>query len=232
MTSEDLRHRVRDAGRETSTSTRRRTPRPRHASSRRAAFLRSVLHRIRGRVTLERLMEQGLELGDHVLVADPILIDPSFPWLVAIGDRSTLGPGVEVLAHDAAMQPHLGYTKLARTVIGRDVYIGARTIVLPGVTIGDESIIGAGSIVREDVPPRSLAVGSPAVVIGPVEEYLQRRRTELAGAQIFPAQGYTTATGVTDARRRQMQEAARRGPIFIEAAQGLERTFSRPEQDN
>ncbi len=49
--------------------------------------------------------------------------------------------------------------------IGNDVFIGARSIILKGVTIGDRSIIGAGSVVTRDVPPDSVAVGNPAIVI-------------------------------------------------------------------
>jgi maltose O-acetyltransferase len=50
-------------------------------------------------------------------------------------------------------------------VIGDNVWIGARVIVLGGVTIGDDSCIGAGSLVIDDVPPRTLAAGVPARVI-------------------------------------------------------------------
>lgn len=50
-------------------------------------------------------------------------------------------------------------------VIGNNVWIGARSIILPGVTLGDGAIIGAGAVVTRDVPPRSVAAGNPARVI-------------------------------------------------------------------
>ncbi len=50
-------------------------------------------------------------------------------------------------------------------VIGDEVWLGARVIVLPGATIGSQSVIGAGSVVSGDVPPRSLAAGVPCKVI-------------------------------------------------------------------
>jgi maltose O-acetyltransferase len=50
----------------------------------------------------------------------------------------------------------------APIVIGNNVWLGARTIVLPGVTIGHDSVIGAGSVVTRDVPPRTLSAGVPA----------------------------------------------------------------------
>lgn len=49
--------------------------------------------------------------------------------------------------------------------IGNDVWIGAHTIILPGVTIGDGAVIGAGSVVTKDIPPYSIAVGNPAKII-------------------------------------------------------------------
>lgn len=49
--------------------------------------------------------------------------------------------------------------------IGNDVWIGGRAIVLPGVTVGDGSVVGAGSVVTKDVPPLSLVAGNPAVVM-------------------------------------------------------------------
>jgi acetyltransferase-like isoleucine patch superfamily enzyme len=54
----------------------------------------------------------------------------------------------------------------ADVIIGRDVWLGARVIVLAGVTIGDGCVIGAGSVVTRSLPPNSIAVGAPARVVG------------------------------------------------------------------
>lgn len=53
----------------------------------------------------------------------------------------------------------------ARVVLGRNVWLGANVTVLPGVTIGDDAVVGAGSVVTRDVPPRTVVVGSPARVV-------------------------------------------------------------------
>lgn len=55
-------------------------------------------------------------------------------------------------------------------VIGNNVWLGANVTVLPGVTIGDDAVVGAGSIVTKDVPARTLAVGSPARVVRSIED--------------------------------------------------------------
>ena len=59
--------------------------------------------------------------------------------------------------------------------VGNDVWIGAHVCVLPGVTIGDGAVIGAGSVVTRDVPPGVLAVGNPCRVVRPITEADRRR---------------------------------------------------------
>lgn len=58
----------------------------------------------------------------------------------------------------------------APIVIGNDVFIGARSIILKGVTIGDAAIIGAGSVVTKDVPAGAIAAGNPAKIVRTVTE--------------------------------------------------------------
>ena len=89
---------------------------------------------------------------------------------IVLGEDALLGPEVyitaanyEIAAGTAIMtQPR----KEADVVIGRDVWLGARVIVLAGVTIGDGCVVGAGSVVTRSLPPNSIAVGSPARVVG------------------------------------------------------------------
>lgn len=85
--------------------------------------------------------------------------DKTFPRGVHVGECSYLAFDVALLTHDTTRRMYLD------TYVGRHCFIGARSIILPGVRIGDESIVGAGSVVTKDVPPRSLAVGNPAAVI-------------------------------------------------------------------
>ena len=70
--------------------------------------------------------------------------------------------------------PDLEWT--APIIIGNDVYIGVRTLIMPGVRIGNRVVIGAGSIVTRDIPDNSVAVGVPARVIKSVDAYLQQMK--------------------------------------------------------
>lgn len=88
---------------------------------------------------------------------------------VTIGDRTQIGPGVQILAADHPRDPKDRETGLefGRPVhIGRNVWIGAGAIILPGVTIGDHALIGAGSVVTRSVPAGATAMGNPARVRG------------------------------------------------------------------
>lgn len=89
---------------------------------------------------------------------------------IVIGDDVLLAPEVFLTASNYGTvagrlvmeQPK----READVVIGNDVWLGARVVVLPGVTVGDGAIVGAGSVVTKDVPPNAIAVGMPARVVG------------------------------------------------------------------
>ena len=70
--------------------------------------------------------------------------------------------------------PDLEWT--APIMVGNDVYIGIRAMILPGVTIGNRCIIGAGSVVTKDIPDNSVAAGVPARVIKSTDEYLENMK--------------------------------------------------------
>ncbi|WP_137125297.1 sugar O-acetyltransferase [Roseomonas sp. HF4] len=84
---------------------------------------------------------------------------------ISIGEGTQVGPGVQILAADhprdaAERAKGLEFGRPVR--IGRNVWIGAAAIILPGITVGDDAVIGAGSIVTHDVPAGRIAVGYPA----------------------------------------------------------------------
>lgn len=84
---------------------------------------------------------------------------------VAIGDGTQIGPAVQIYAADHPRDParRREGLELGRPIrIGRNVWIGGAAIILPGVTIGDDAIIGAGSVVTRDVPSGATALGNPA----------------------------------------------------------------------
>lgn len=104
----------------------------------------------------------------------------SEPWMISIGNNVHITSEVLFITHDGGTLilrdevPDLEWS--APIKIGNDVYIGVRTIILPGVTIGNKCIIGAGSIVSKSIPDNSVAAGIPARVIKSTDEYLEQMK--------------------------------------------------------
>ncbi len=87
---------------------------------------------------------------------------------VTIGDGTQIGPNVQILTadHPREAEARRAGLECGKTVsIGRNVWIGGGAIILPGVTIGDDAIIGAGSVVTRDVPAGATVAGNPARLI-------------------------------------------------------------------
>jgi len=89
---------------------------------------------------------------------------------VVIGENTLVGAGAMIIDNDFHVLTEQGWSSSlppehARPIsIGREVFVGARAIILKGVTIGDRAIIGAGAVVTKDVPAGALAAGNPAQI--------------------------------------------------------------------
>jgi acetyltransferase-like isoleucine patch superfamily enzyme len=97
--------------------------------------------------------------------------------LIKIGDNVTLAADCMILTHDGAKRvlgPEFrGYGKPGPVIIHDNCFIGARAIVLPGVTVGPNSIVGAGAVVTKSVPPGRVVAGTPAIEIKTLDQYKQ-----------------------------------------------------------
>ena len=93
---------------------------------------------------------------------------------IYIGDSTLLGPNVVIATAGHPILPELrekGYQYNIPVRIGKNCWLGAGVVVLPGVTIGDNSVIGAGSIVTKDIPANVVAYGNPCRVIREISEH-------------------------------------------------------------
>jgi len=177
-----------------------------------AKFMRRVRSRLSGMPDLELLAEAGVQLGKGVTVERGAKLDPGHPWLISIGDGSTIAPEVYIIAHDASVRQPMGWTKLQRVTIGADVFVGLRAIIMPGVTIGDGAIIGAGAVVTRDVPAGAVVGGNPAVVIAQRDDVIARREAGMAGRPTYEYEGWTVRGGITEQRKAQMRDELADGP--------------------
>lgn len=114
---------------------------------------------------------ERIQIGAHAHIGERC-----FLWAgdstgrIRIGEYALFGPEVFLTASNYGVEPGEPIMHQAKLesdiVIGRDVWLGARVIVVAGVEIGDGSVVGAGSVVTRSIPPGSIAVGSPARVVG------------------------------------------------------------------
>lgn len=99
-------------------------------------------------------------------------IDTLIPQFVEIGDNFISAPGSLITAHDASTFLFSGKYRVEKVKIGNNVFLGANSVVLPGVTIGDNVIVGAGAIVTKNLESNGVYVGNPAKFICSIDEYL------------------------------------------------------------
>lgn len=108
---------------------------------------------------------KNVYMGNHVYANfNLVLVDDA---VIEIGDNVMIGPNVVLCTGTHPVSPRLRakeaqYNKLVK--VGSGVWIGANTMVMPGVTIGENSIIGAGSVVTKDIPANVIAFGNPCKV--------------------------------------------------------------------
>lgn len=132
----------------------------------------SLLHKIRG-VKIHNVR--------HVRILANCVIDTMYPELVELEEYSGISRGCVILTHwqtTEFLQARIGGPFFGKVHIGRGAVLGVNVIVLPGVTIGEGSIIGAGSVVTKDVPPYSIAVGNPARVVKTIDEFIKGKSAD------------------------------------------------------
>lgn len=113
---------------------------------------------VRGRIELLRRL-YGMDIHPTVEISLSAKFDRRNPRGVHIGPHTYVALEAMVLSHDRTRGVY------ADTIIERNCFLGARCLILPGVRIGEGSIVGAGSVVTQDVPPRSIVVGNPAEIL-------------------------------------------------------------------
>lgn len=117
---------------------------------------RAKLHRMR-----------GVNIGENVYVGYDVVFDRIHPELITIGDYAEIGDRCILSAHSrGSLTTRQAYPRsMAPIIIGRGVSVNPGCIITQGVEIGENSIIGVGSVVNRDISPNSLALGYPARVV-------------------------------------------------------------------
>ena len=134
--------------------------------------------------SIEDAKAAGMNVGKNVSFIDI----PNFgsePYLIEIGDNTTVSFDVAFVNHDGGtrvIRNLPGQNKetviYGKIVIGKNCFIGCRVTILPGVTIGDNVIIGAGSVVTRDIPSNVVACGVPCKPLCTIEAYINKHQKD------------------------------------------------------
>ena len=128
------------------------------------------------------LRRQGATIGKGTRLLCSLYSFGSEPYLVTIGEDTLISGNVSLLTHDGSVKVlnTLGYfdgermDKIAPVVIGNNCFIGNSAKIMPGVTIGDNVIIGACAVVTKDIPSNYVAAGVPARIICTIDKYYKK----------------------------------------------------------
>jgi maltose O-acetyltransferase len=179
------------------------------------AYRRRVMRRLHRTPDIERLRANGLRIGRDVFIGGGTFLDPDFCFLIEIGDETTISIDVFILAHDASTRREIGFSRVAPVRIGSGVFVGARAMILPGITIGDGAVVAAASVVTRDVAPGDIVAGNPARPLARTDAYLETHRRRLAERPNWEREGHTNATGITPENRDAMRRALDGGEAYI-----------------
>lgn len=126
-------------------------------------FLAVIVQRVR--IALYRI--RGYDIDKSVILERNLNFDRLYPQGVHIGRDCLVASGTTILSHDHCKRVGEDITDclLADTYIGNRCFLAVNCMILPGVHIGDECIVGAGSVVTKDVPAHSIVAGNPAKII-------------------------------------------------------------------
>lgn len=140
-------------------------------------------------VVIAVLRRSGVEvIGRPLWISSSVFLDNSGPGSISFGDRCVVSDSVKILTHDfsldrvaearGALPADEELYRRAPVRIGARAFVGLGVILMPGVSVGDDAIVGAGSVVTQSVAPGSVVVGNPARAIGTTDELWDKRRSE------------------------------------------------------
>lgn len=137
------------------------------------------------RVGLQRM--RGVRIGHYVHLGPLVTIDDVYPYFVSIGAGTSIAGQNFILTHNKPLEYHSEVSEayVAPVEIGKHVWIAVNVTILPGVAIGEGSIIASGSVVTRSIPPFVMAAGIPAKVVKDISPKLRKNYNSAAYEKIL-----------------------------------------------
>lgn len=129
---------------------------------------------------------EGVIMGSHNLIASRFW--STEPYLIKIGNYCQLTEGTKIYTHGGALvarDRYPNFDAFGKVVLGDRVYVGSRAIIMPGVTIGDNVLIAAGSVVTKSIPSNVVVAGNPARYVCSLDEYVERNMAFNIGTKLL-----------------------------------------------
>ena len=172
--------------------------------------IENALARLRGRP----LIPPNATIGRNVYIGRSVSLDWRHGHLITIGDRATVVDGARIICHDASSNRRQGLTWVAPVTIGERAFIGADSLILPGVSVGADAIVAAGSVVSRDVAPGTLVAGVPAQPMGTAAALDAERRALSKTRPVFRSADYHRE-GLPAEKIRELRAAGSAGGYFL-----------------
>ena len=145
------------------------------------SMLKMILNRMRRKDNVQIARELGVRIGENCrILTNPYACFGSEPYLIEIGNHVEVTGDCRFVTHDGGLwvlreaEDCKDIDKFGKIKIGNNVFIGLRSTIMPGVTVGDNCVIGAGSLLTKSVPSGEVWAGVPAKRICSIEEYKEK----------------------------------------------------------
>ena len=142
--------------------------------------IRKIIKKLFGG-SYEHAVKAGMKVGTGITVMGNVNFG-SEPYLITLENEVRISSNVSFITHDGGtwafrdLEEYADVIKYGKIYVGERTFIGAKSIIMPGVTIGKRCVIGAGSVVTKDVPDGCVVGGVPAKVIMTTEEYARKSK--------------------------------------------------------
>ena len=124
-------------------------------------FVATIFRKLR----VFKLRLKGYDIPYSAIIEGSVILDKLYPSGIHIGENTLVAGGVTILSHDHCKRVGNNQPFLVDTFIGKNCFIAVGAIILPGIKIGNEVIVGAGAVVAKDVPSNTVVAGNPARII-------------------------------------------------------------------